>query len=81
MTAPFVVPTRDWRFSGVGPCSAFHEPEAGRMSSGRLEDTNNTLQVLRRVAPGTNQPPRKPAASSPRGMARSFEQGPTGVTP
>jgi hypothetical protein len=51
------------------------------MSSGRLEDTNNTLQVLRRVAPGTNQPPRKPAASSPRGMARSFEQGPTGVTP
>jgi hypothetical protein len=28
------------------------------MSSGRLEDTNNTLQVLRRVAPGcTNQPP------------------------
>lgn len=31
---------------------AFHEPRAGRISNGRLEGTNNKLQVLRRVAHG-----------------------------
>lgn len=31
---------------------AFHEPRAGRVSNGRLEGTNNKLQVLRRVAHG-----------------------------
>ncbi len=31
---------------------AFHEPAAGRISNGRLEGTNNKLQVLRRVAYG-----------------------------
>ena len=31
---------------------AFHEPAAGRVSNGRLEGTNNKLQVLRRVAHG-----------------------------
>lgn len=31
---------------------AFHEPGAGRISNGRLEGTNNKLQVLRRVAHG-----------------------------
>lgn len=31
---------------------AFHEPAAGRISNGRLEGTNNKLQVLRRVAHG-----------------------------
>ncbi len=31
---------------------AFHEPHAGRPSNGRLEGTNNKLQVLRRVAHG-----------------------------
>ena len=31
---------------------AYHEPRAGRISNGRLEGTNNKLQVLRRVAHG-----------------------------
>jgi transposase len=31
---------------------AFHEPRAGHISNGRLEGTNNKLQVLRRVAHG-----------------------------
>ncbi len=31
---------------------AFHDPRAGRISNGRLEGTNNKLQVLRRVAHG-----------------------------
>ncbi len=31
---------------------AFHEPGAERISNGRLEGTNNKLQVLRRVAHG-----------------------------
>lgn len=31
---------------------AFHEPRAGRISNGRIEGTNNKLQVLRRVAHG-----------------------------
>jgi transposase len=31
---------------------AFHEPGAARVSNGRLEGTNNKLQVLRRVAHG-----------------------------
>lgn len=31
---------------------AFHEPRAGRVSNGRIEGTNNKLQVLRRVAHG-----------------------------
>ena len=31
---------------------AFHEPGAKRISNGRLEGTNNKLQVLRRVAHG-----------------------------
>ncbi|MDQ3978500.1 MAG: transposase, partial [Actinomycetota bacterium] len=31
---------------------AFHDPRAGRTSNGRLEGTNNKLQVLRRVAHG-----------------------------
>jgi transposase len=31
---------------------AYHEPRARRMSNGRLEGTNNKLQVLRRVAHG-----------------------------
>ncbi len=31
---------------------AFHQPAAGRISNGRLEGTNNKLQVLRRVAYG-----------------------------
>ncbi len=31
---------------------AFHDPAAGRISNGRLEGTNNKLQVLRRVAHG-----------------------------
>ena len=35
-----------------GEILAFHEPAAGRISNGRLEGTNNKLQVLRRVAHG-----------------------------
>jgi transposase len=31
---------------------AFHDPDADRISNGRLEGTNNKLQVLRRVAHG-----------------------------
>jgi len=31
---------------------AFHDPKVGRISNGRLEGTNNKLQVLRRVAYG-----------------------------
>ncbi len=35
-----------------GEILAFHDPVAGRISNGRLEGTNNKLQVLRRVAHG-----------------------------
>ncbi len=36
-----------------GEILAFHEPGAERISNGRLEGTNNKLQVLRRVATGS----------------------------
>lgn len=35
---------------------AYHQPTAGRPSNGRLEGTNNKLQVLRRVAQRLHQP-------------------------
>jgi transposase len=62
---------------------AFHEPAARRASNGRLEGTNNKLQVLRRVAHGfTNR-----ANFAARGIlacpaVRSSPQpSPTGITP
>lgn len=62
---------------------AFHEPCAGRASNGRLEGTNNKLQVLRRVAHGftnrANYESRGILACGP--MARSTQPSPPGVTP
>ena len=62
---------------------AFHDPRAGRISNGRIEGTNNKLQVLRRVAHGftnrANFEARGILACGP--VPRSRAPSPPGVTP
>ena len=62
---------------------AFHDPAAKRISNGRIEGTNNKLQVLRRVAHGfcnrANFEARGILACGP--VPNSRAPSPSGITP
>ena len=61
---------------------AFHDPAAGWISNGRLEGTNNKLQVLRRVAYGfVNRSNYEARGILARGPIRSPQPRPAPLTP